>query len=338
MLSNAIKKLVRTLLGDGLYLGTATRLRAARNFYEDFTLYSKHSSLLKLNDVKQIEARIIMDYHGLEKGMLHEKMKAGFAKDRVERLHKFLKRIEDLRPHNSQVSVAYEVMCKYYEIHLRDEIDISSFFSIGQYEHYREILGERYSENFEGMICCPREDFYAFRNAPFKEFARSRKSVRRFTGEVVPNERIIAAVDLALTAPSVCNRQANRVYLIHNKKRIDEALKIQAGFNGFTENVNQLLILTNDRKYYYSIGERNQCFIDGGIFLMNLLYALHYFEIANCSANWAKEIDDDQALSALFGIPESEKVICLIPIGVAEGEIRVTRSKRRHSEEIIKQL
>src|SRR5690606_33735199 len=102
-----------------------------------------------------------------------------------------------------------------------------------------------------------------------------------------------------------------KVHLVEDKAKIDRILKIQGGFNGYIENVNQLLILTNDRNFYYTVGERNQLFIDGGIFLMNLLYSLHYHRVACCPANWGKEVRDEKELDKIVEIPKSEKIICL---------------------------
>src|SRR5690606_16865431 len=155
-----------------------------------------------------------------------------------------------------------------------------------QYEFYKEKLNIYYDESFKGTIDFKKESFYSNVNSNFEKFSYSRKSIRNFTGEIIKFKDIQEAVQLALNAPSVCNRQASKVYLLDRKSEIDKVLKIQGGFSGFSENVNQLLVLTNDRNYYYTIGERNQFYIDGGIFLMNLLYALHFYKIACCPANW----------------------------------------------------
>src|SRR5690606_17726718 len=121
-------------------------------------------------------------------------------------------------------------------------------------------------KNFSGAIDYNKKSFYENINRPFDLFSESRKSIRNFTGEIVPESTIHKAIAIALNAPSVCNRQASRVYYIDDKRLIDDALKIQGGFTGYTDNVKQLLIVTCDRNYFYTVGERNQFYIDGGIF------------------------------------------------------------------------
>jgi nitroreductase len=92
----------------------------------------------------------------------------------------------------------------------------------------------------------------------------------------------------------------------------------------------------SDRNYYYSIGERNQLYIDGGVFLMNLLYALHYYKIGACPAHWGFNYKQDKEIQKELNLSGSEKVICLIPIGIPKEEFKTTLSLRRKNEEILK--
>lgn len=133
----------------------------------------------------------------------------------------------------------------------------------------------------------------------------------------------------------MCNRQACKVYLLEDKERIDKLLAIQGGLTGYTENINQVLLLTVDCNYFYTVGERNQLYIDGGMFLMNMLYALHFYKIANCPANWGKLIQEEKLLTGIVDISESEKIICVIPIGIAKDKFRVTLSQRRELNEVL---
>lgn len=318
-----------TKLGKNWYL--------ISNFYNDYCLYKKYATAFSKKDLKNKEADLILNYHSLEKGMLFENMKSGFAKNRIINLHKILKEKEILNNiHRSQIKVGYQVICKYYELHLEKKIDISKFYTKEQYDFYKSVLQKNYDNCFSGIYQWEKDDFYKdITTKGFEAFAKSRQSIRNFTGLRIPHEKLNKVIEIANTAPSVCNRQASNVYLIEDKTKIDNILKVQGGFTGYTENVNQLLIVTNDRKYYYTVGERNQFYIDGGIYLLNLLYALHYMKIANCPANWGKTKKDEKKLLPYIQIPESEKIICLIPIGEAKNTFNTTLSKRRPVEETL---
>lgn len=309
-------------------------LELKANFIADYKLYKKYSIVFAKKDIKNKEADIILHYHSVEKGLLYENMKRGFAKHRITNLHKMLHDDEIVKnADRDQIKTAYQIMCEYYELHQKANYNIADFYTEAQYEFYRNILNRDYQQSFSGKIDWTKDSFYKDVESNFYDFAHSRKSVRNFSGEYISHELLDQVIDLANTAPSVCNRQANNVYLIEEKEQIDRILKIQGGFTGYTENVRQLLILTNDRKYYYTIGERNQLYIDGGAYLMNLLYALHFYKIANCPANWGKKVSDEKELSKIISIPPSEKIICMIPIGIAKEEFRTTLSCRRSANE-----
>src|SRR5690606_14714723 len=299
--------------------------------------YKKHSNVFRVNNFEKKEAKIILYYHSIEKGFLFRNPKPRFAKAEIIRLHAYFKDKEVIQNIKlSQIRAGYSVACRYYELHNEKVIDIENYFSRRDYLLYNGILNNYYSQDFQGIKEFTFDKFYSKIDSNFLDFSNSRRSVRDFTGELIDEQQIKAAVGLALNSPSVCNRQSAKVYLLQDKVKIDEILKIQAGFRGYSENVRQLLVLTADRNYFYTVGERNQLYIDGGIFLMNLLYTLHFYKIANCPANWGKSVKDDRLAQRVIGLKENEKIICLIPIGRAVEDIRVCLSERRTIDEVLK--
>lgn len=331
-----IKSIIITIFGKNTSIKIYNFYLLLTNFFKDLILYYKHSTVFKNDTFKKIECQIILDYHSIEKGLLYKNPKPRFAQQRIINLHNNLKKevvINNVKL--SQIKVGYQVMCKYFELNQNLSVDISDYFTEQDYKFYKKVLLDSYSADFKGTIAYSRDEFYKYNNEKFENFSSSRKSIRSFTGEKIDISIIKKVIQLASNAPSVCNRQSSKVYLVENEKIIDEVLKIQGGFTGYTKNVKQLLILTTDRNYFYSIGERNQMYIDGGIFLMNLLYSLHYHKIANCPANWGKLIQEEKLLNKYIKVPESEKIICMIPIGEAEENFRVTLSQRRGINEIL---
>ena len=113
-------------------------------------------------------------------------------------------------------------------------------------------------------------------------------------------------------------------------------MTIQGGLTGYTDGVSQLMVVVSDRNYFYTVGERNQLYIDGGLFLMNLLYALHYYEIGATPLHWGHNKDKDQEIMKEISLSESEKVICVVAIGIPKDEFKTTLSLRRDNNEILK--
>lgn len=309
------------------------------NYWVDYKLFKKYSCCFVEDSIEAIESQIILNYHSIEKGLLFKNTRPKFAKNRVENLHLLLNRKTSLENSSlTQFAQGYNVMCKYYELHQKLNVDISDFYTEDQYKKYNSLLNEKSLDNDGTISYLDKKYFEGVEHKNFIEFSESRRSVRDFTGEVIDVERIRQAVSLALNAPSVCNRQASNIYYISDKEKIDRIMKIQGGFTGYTKNVNQLLIVTTDISYFYTVGERNQFYIDGGIFLMNLMYALHYYKIGNCPANWGKTSKDDKKVRKVVNIPMQDKIICCVPIGVVQDDVTVCYSKRRDLPEILKEL
>lgn len=333
-----MKKIIKFVIGKqrAQYLNNLRLLLT--NFFNDGVLYFKHASLFSIDNDRKIECQIIIDYHSIEKGMLFKRMKERFAIDRVSRLHDNLGKYLDFYDisNKSQIKVGLKVLCKYYELHSALECDISDYFTEEQYFLYKKELGDDYDASFNGVIELSKEELYSQVHSEFLYFSSSRKSIRNFTDQKISKSKVEDAVKLSLNAPSVCNRQGAKIYYIDDKKKIEQILEIQSGMRGYSEGVHQLLILTQDRNFFYTVGERNQLYIDGGIFLMNLLYSLHYYNIAACPANWGKNKKDEEELDKVITIPKNEKIICIIPIGEALDKFNVTLSERRKLTEIFR--
>lgn len=303
-----------------------------KNYLTDAFLYYKHSNVFKNNTINKIETALILNYHAIEKGLLHEPIRYRFAINRIKELILLHERLDSYDCSNrSQIEASYLALCTYYEKHEANKIDISDYFPDSLYKKFKLLAPDKLTsvvnQNFESYFENSDKDFYHFSN--------SRCSVRNFTGELISIDNINKVIELASNAPSVCNRQPVRIYYLDDKNTINQVFRIQEGLNGFDEKISQLLIVVADRNYFYSIGERNQMYIDGGIFLMNLLYALQYYRIAACPAHWGMDVDKDKKIRPLLNLKESEKIICLVPIGIPSNSFKTTLSLRRTSDEIL---
>ena len=81
--------------------------------------------------------------------------------------------------------------------------------------------------------------------------------------------------------------------------------------------------------------EHNCVYVDGGIYVMNLLYALHYYHIGACTLNWSVTPDTDHELKKILAIDETEAVVALIAIGHVPNEFKVAASHRLNVSSIM---
>lgn len=173
-----------------------------------------------------------------------------------------------------------------------------------------------------------RDSYRQSAKGSFAEMAASRSSFRAFTGESINPDDVRKALDIARKTPSACNRQSWRCHWIRNRGMIDEVRALQSGNRGFGEKADSFLAITADISAYGGAKERNQTYVDGGMFAMSVLYGLHFVGIGACPLNWSVTGTVDRALRRVVPIPDNENVVMLIAIGALPKTVRVARSTR----------
>ena len=127
-----------------------------------------------------------------------------------------------------------------------------------------------------------------------------------------------------------------RVHSVSEPATVHEILDLQGGFRSESEGIRQLLLVTADLTFTYMEGmDRQQPYIDGGIYLMNLLYALHYHGVGACAGNASLLPRDEARILSLAGCREAEALIAIVPIGFPATPILTTPSRRRPPEETL---
>jgi nitroreductase len=296
-------------------------------------VFKEHSALMSKNTYAKKEAFITYNYHSIEKGFLHKPIRCRFAQKKIIELLSDLKNI-DIRQFKEKVQIQAALLNlkNYYEFHENQKQDISDYFSVNDYLWIKNHLIKDYTSN----IVEKEHEYFSNSNSNFYDFSTSRHSIRSYSGEKISNSLLKKVVRLANNAPSVCNRQSISVYVLENKEKIDKLVELQGGLKGFSNNLNQIIILMGNLNSFFWIGERNQVYVDGGIYLMNLLYALHYYKIAACPAHWAMPVEADEKMGKLLDLPQSIKIISLIAIGFPEKEFSRTLSLKRDEDENLK--
>jgi nitroreductase len=110
---------------------------------------------------------------------------------------------------------------------------------------------------------------------------------------------------------------------------------LQNGNRGFGNQIKTLLLVTSDLGQFVSVGKRNQCWVDGGMFAMSLLYALHSLGVATCCLNWSVRRAVDHQMKRLIHLPDAEVIIMLIAVGHYPPHFHVTRSPRKPLRDIL---
>ena len=292
-----------------------------------------HSSVFSNGTKRKVEGKLVFYYHRIEKGMINEPLRYKFCTSEIKKMLRLL-RIWQERNYdkkNSQFVAACSVLVKYYNMHSDNNIDISEMISESDCSFFYPYCDSRIG----GTIEFNDSNYFKHSHSDFETFSNSRHSIRQFNEQLVPTKLIMEVVKIAKNAPSVCNRQSVTIRMINSKVISQKILKIQSGMNATAHTASQLLIVSSNINAFVSEVERNQMYIDGGIFLQNLLYALHHKKIAACCLNWSKHFFYDIKIRRVIPISYAEKIIALVAFGYPPTLVKGTFSERKKVFEII---
>lgn len=141
---------------------------------------------------------------------------------------------------------------------------------------------------------------------------RSRRSVRAFTAEPVPDALLRQLVDLANWAPSAGNLQA-RDFIVVRDKAVKRALTRAANQDELAEAAAVLVVCTNATRIT-KYGERGRALFsvqDAAAATENLLLAAHE---RGLGAVWMGSFDEDE-VRTLLSMPKYARPVTLIGMG-----------------------
>lgn len=296
----------------------ASSAKMFTEFVRDYRRYAGLSTpsgtdeLSNLRD-RHLECQVTKDYHRIEKGLSISTPKRPFGVDPEMRLSKALSN--------------------------RTHADIPAEAEFIGYADtaLKALKLWNSTEEIDPEVSLPATVLptFSIEEDQFEAFFTSRRSVRSFDPdrEMEP-EQVRRAIQLAGNSPSVCNRQSWRTHLYTEQSGIEKVLSHQSGNRGFGHTVKGLLVVTADPRLFSGSGERNQRWVDGGLFAMSIVWALHGLGIDSCMLNWSKGNSASNALRRDAGISAEEDIIVMIALGYATKDHRVARSPRRAISDI----
>ena len=123
--------------------------------------------------------------------------------------------------------------------------------------------------------------------------------------------------------------------MAYEQKLKEQLLSYQNGNRGFGHKLGVVLMVTVDLRHFDLIGERNQGWIDGGLFAMSLVYGLHAASLGTCMLNWSEDCESDKAIRKAFNIPDYEIIITMIGAGHVPKKFEVTASPAPDVDEVL---
>lgn len=325
---NYFKNIIKRLFSDKKWVKNRYAIALYKHDFKKFSLYS--TTYMNKNEEEYICTRMRILVHVIEKALSLPNPRPGFGKQKILELINYMDKYEIfLRESRDQevYTLAKSIILNYVEFNEKYGVDLS--FIPKKFLNKNNIDLKQKT----GTYKISKENFDA-KNLNFEKFAYSRHSVRSFANYKIDRERLKDAVRLAQTSPSACNRQPVKVYITDDDEKCLKIMDLHKGTRGFSK-PGAFIVLTSDLNLYENEFERNTHILDGGIFLMNMLYSLHYYDIAACPLIWSAEPSNDKLMADLLDIPQNEQIIALVITGEYRNQFEVAKSHKRPLDDIL---
>lgn len=300
----------------------------------DFYRHLRYSNSLynSTHDRQKLEAILFFNYHKIEKALVMPEVKPLFGLNYIGSLLDLMEKWVQLTGRDIEAAVfrgAYASLVQYRD-HVGESLSRSNPALAHRVDKFLANYNDTvYDQNIGGSITITAKEFQAAcEDIDFGCFVNYRRSVRNFSQQHIPDDIIEDAVELAQRSPSVCNRQCWRVHVFTSDADKSKILQHQNGNSGFGHLADRVLLITADLRSFLSSGERNQGYIDSGMFAMTLLYALQSHGVVSCCLNLSISFNQDLALRRACRIPISETPIMMIAIGYPPECFRVAAAAR----------
>lgn len=313
-----------------IFINRATMFHEFYHDYKDYKKWNYNNPTVKTRAAQ--ESKMLRQTHMIEKGMSLSSPRKGFGQQKIkelfEMMDQYLKRgyPSDGMPFQDAIIVlnAYVEMQKRLGYENVDMIE-----KLKGYDKYRT------DGLTAGIKHDTRENLLSNVDKPFPEFFYSRHSMRQFDDKTINVEDIKKAIKIAQKAPTACNRQASKVYLYKDKETNDALGDLIAGNTGFQQEVQNYLVVTADVSAFYDTFERNQVYVEAGLFSMALVEALHYYGIGSCVLQNGEYYKKNRKFKDICkNIPENERIILFVAVGYYKEELSYAVSLRKNVEDV----
>lgn len=322
---------LKTLLGKNALV----YMRVLRIYFYDLTRFYKQSNVKQLfRNQDAYKGRLTILYHVIEKGLTMPQTRLGFGGPVVMDLMDLLAQFKRLGYDVNCMEFKHSanVLAEYFTFHAERNFELPSELA----ERYKRFQHMVTAGNATQQLRFTRTEYFRHKDASFDQFSLSRYSCRNYSDTPIPREVIQKCIRLAMKSPTSCNRQLNRIYVVSDPAIKEEVLKLQYGNRGFGHLASTLFILTANISYFQGVNDRNESYINTGMFAMSLLNALHHNEIGACPLNWSVDHKRDAALRKLLSIPDNERIGLVISAGYLPESFDIASSPRLEVDHIAK--
>lgn len=307
-------------------------IETIRHLFFEYQIITR-TAFTKTDTQNKLLTAIILQTHVLEKGLSYRFPKKAFGIDRVQSL------IVNLNEHilkygyHEILDWTIHALESYFKVNI-DSIEVKKIETM--FNKIVDNISWQRNQSIEGgTLTLKKDDIVQSANIDFLKFLRSRHSIRYFKKKDVDENILSKAIDMSKYTPSACNRQCWNVHVYRGYETCSKILEFQGGGRGMITEINTIILITGDMNRF-SPNTLHQAYIDGALYSMTLMYALHSLGLATIPLNSSFDIKRKKIFHKTFDVPINETPIMFVAIGHYEDVVNVPLSFRLPGEHFTK--
>ncbi len=267
--------------------------------------------------------------HRIEKGLITEPAKSVFAESYILSTVLTFKKLINAGSEKETLIWASGILTQYFNTVEKTEVVKKAFEEFNKVKGFKnEILPETYFAGNRKTTNINIDDFL--------ELNRQRRSVRYYQNKTVPRNLVESAINVALQAPSACNRQPFSYRIIDDPELLNIATKLPAGAITFSENIPMIIFVIGDLSNYFDERDKHLIYIDSALASMNFILSLEVLGLSSCIINWSDIPSKNKKLKSFLNLSDWEQCTMAISVGYALPECGIPSSIKKDIKSVIK--
>lgn len=304
---------------------------------EYIQLIGSFTSTKESDEEAKLRNSIYIYTHIIEKGLSLKDVRLGFGVPKVKKLLLYLEKYYYKYKHGYILPFALSVIQEYIAYHNEHSFTIDSEIEI-KYSELNDVISNETNadeEVYDGGVKLVTKNEIMGTDFDFMSFVKKRHSVRNFSGKSISQDELNEALRMAEYTPSACNRQPWVIRVFTRRENIHKILEIQKGSRQFVNDVSALVLVASTYNSF-SISEKAQPYVNGGLYAMTLLYALHAKGLGAIPLNLGLNPQEIEEIKKLSNMGISDVPVILIAIGDISDSLKVANSCRVSYKEYTK--
>jgi nitroreductase len=275
---------------------------------------------------------VIRNIHRIEKGLSMLERKPIFGLDYIEETLQNLKTVITTSS-QGQIKWYFDVLDEYFNTLPKEDARVCKIKI--EYHKIQKPNVESPKDTFSG----PKKiSNYVKTSISFEqilEMASNRKSVRFFEERIVPRDLINKAISVGKMAPSACNRQPFKYYVIDDEAKVKKVSEIPMGTKGYSQSIKTFIVIVGNQSNFFDERDRHLIYIDGSLSAMSVIFALETLGLKSCLINWPDIGIKNSQMRKVLNLNEWDVPIVCLAVGYPLSYSKVPYSEKKPMKEII---